>query len=123
MAPNPPPIRVNRAPVLTLWATVVAERLSYPAETALTLGRFVAGSSARAKARRLGIAEENQDAEERHARAAEPKPWRPTVRLLGRDIPVLAAADGTLPAKDDGKWARGACTTRPSRSRFEVELS
>jgi len=30
-----PPIRVNRAPVLTLWATVVAERLGYPPETAL----------------------------------------------------------------------------------------
>ena len=55
MAPAPPPIRVNRAPVLTLWATVVAERLGYPPETALTPGRFVAGSSARAKARRLGI--------------------------------------------------------------------
>jgi len=50
MPPTPPPIRVNRAPVLTLWATVVAERLGYPPETAVTLGRFVAGSSARAKA-------------------------------------------------------------------------
>jgi hypothetical protein len=47
MAPTPPLIRVNRAPVLTLWATVVAKRLGYPPETALTLGRFVAGSSAR----------------------------------------------------------------------------
>jgi hypothetical protein len=50
----PPPIRVNRAPVLTLWATVVAERLGNPPETALSLGRSVAGFSARAKARRLG---------------------------------------------------------------------
>ena len=74
MPDTPPPIRVNRAPVLTLWATVVAERLGYPPETALTLGRFVAGSSARAKARRLGISDEKQDAEERRARAAELKP-------------------------------------------------
>ncbi len=102
---HPSPIRVNRAPVLTLWATVVAERLGYPPETALTLGRFVAGSSARAKARRLGISDEKQDAEERHARAAELKPRRQTVRLLGRDIPVLAADDGTLRAEDDGKPA------------------
>ena len=100
-----PPIRVNRAPVLTLWATVVAERLGYPPETALTLGRFVAGSSARAKARRLGISDEKQDAEERHARAAELRPRRQTVQLLGRDIPVLAADDGTLRAEDDGKPA------------------
>jgi hypothetical protein len=63
-----PPITVNRAPVLTLCAAVVAERLGYPTDTALTLGRFVAWSSARAKARRLGIVEEN-DAEERHALA------------------------------------------------------
>ena len=100
-----PPIRVNRAPVLTLWATVVAERLGYPPETALTLGRFVAGSSARAKARRLGISDEKQDAEERHTRAAELKPRRQTVHLLGRDIPVLAADDGMLRAEDDGKPA------------------
>jgi hypothetical protein len=105
MPPAPPPIRVNRAPVLTLWATVVAERLGQPPETALTLGRFVAGSSARAKARRLGISDEKQEAEERHARAAELKPRRQTVRLLGRDIPVVAADDGTLRAEDDGKPA------------------
>ena len=100
-----PPIRVNRAPVLTLWAAIVAERLGHPPDTALTLGRFVAGSSARAKARRLGISDEKQDAEERHTRAAELKPRRQTVRLLGRDIPVLAADDGTLRADDDGKPA------------------
>ena len=100
-----PSIRVNRAPVLTLWATVVAERLGYPPETALTLGRFVAGSSARAKARRLGISDEKQDAEERHAKAAELKPRRQTVHLLGRDIPVLTADDGALRAEVDGKPA------------------
>ena len=34
-------IRVNRAPVLTLWATVVAERLGFDHDAALTLGRAV----------------------------------------------------------------------------------
>jgi hypothetical protein len=43
MPPASLPIRVNRAPVLTLWATVMAERLGYPVETALTFGSFVAG--------------------------------------------------------------------------------
>src|SRR5271157_1949531 len=47
-------ILVNRAPVLTLWAAVVAERLGHPADTALTLGRAVAGSAARVKARHIG---------------------------------------------------------------------
>jgi len=104
MAP-PLPIRVNRAPVLTLWATVVAERLGHLPETALTLGRFVAGSSARAKARRLGISDDKQDTDERNARAAELKPAKQVVRLLGRDIPVLVGDDGTLRAEDDGKPA------------------
>ncbi|HEY3848938.1 MAG TPA: hypothetical protein VGL95_17680, partial [Acetobacteraceae bacterium] len=88
-----------------LWATAVAERLGYSPETALTLGRFVAGPSARAKARRLGISEEKQDAEERHARAAKLRPRRQTVHLLGRHIPMLATEDGTLRAEDDGKPA------------------
>src|SRR4051812_9456314 len=98
------PIRVNRAPVLTLWAAVVAERLGHPPDTALTLARFVAGSSARAKARRLGLAEERHEAEEREAKAAAIKPHQ-TVRLLGRDVPVKLAPDGTLRAEDDGKPA------------------
>jgi hypothetical protein len=84
---------------------VVAERLGCPPETALTLDRSVAGSSARATARRVGINDEEQDAEERHIRAAELKPQRHTVRLLGRDIPVLAPDDRTLRAEDDGKPA------------------
>jgi hypothetical protein len=54
------PIRVNRAAVLTLGATIVAERLGYLPDTALTLGRFVAGSSTRAKVRSLGIAAPDQ---------------------------------------------------------------
>jgi hypothetical protein len=98
MVPSSPPIRVNRAPVLTLWATVVAERLGHPPETALTLGRFAAGSSARAKARRLGIIEERHETEERHAQAAALKPRRQTVHLHGRDIPVLVA--GVLPFRN-----------------------
>jgi hypothetical protein len=87
MPDAPSPIRVDRAPVLPLWAPVVAERLGCQPETLLTPSRFVAGSSARAKARRLGISDENQDAEERHARAAELKPRRQTIRLLGREAP------------------------------------
>jgi hypothetical protein len=120
MSDTQSPIRVNRAPVLTLWATVVAERLGYPPETPLTLGRFVAGSSARAKARRLGISDEKQDAEEHHARAAELKPRRLTVRVLGRDIPVLAADDGTLRAEDDGKPASAKSVTSNTRGRSVI---
>jgi hypothetical protein len=48
-------VTVNRAPVLTLWAAVVAERLGFDADVALTLGKAVAGLNAQAKGRRLGI--------------------------------------------------------------------
>jgi hypothetical protein len=48
-------VEVNRAPVLTLWAAVVAERLGHDRAAALTLGRAVAGLNAQAKGRALGI--------------------------------------------------------------------
>ena len=98
-------IRVNRAPVLTLWAAVVAERLGYPPETALTLGRFVAGSGARAKARRLGMVEETEETAERREKRREAQARLKSVRLLGREIPVVPAADGSLRAAEDGKPA------------------
>lgn len=110
-SPYPPamttagPMRVNRAALLTLWATIVAERLGYPSDTALTLGRFVAGSSARAKARSLRITDEPQDATDRRERAAAVIPQRQVVHLLGRDVPVVPADDGTMRANDKGQPA------------------
>ncbi|UCF35201.1 MAG: hypothetical protein JSV78_07830 [Phycisphaerales bacterium] len=48
-------VTINRAPVLTLWAAVVAEVLGFERDTALTLGKAVAGLNAQAKGRSLGI--------------------------------------------------------------------
>jgi hypothetical protein len=84
---------------------VVAEHLGYPPDTALTLGRAVCSASARTKVRHLGIMDEAQQAAERNVAAAALKPRVQTVRLLGRDIPVLPAADGPLRAEDGGKPA------------------
>jgi hypothetical protein len=84
---TPLPVPVNRAPVPTLWAAIVAERLGHPPDAALTLGRSVAYSSARAEARRLGIMDEAQETVERRMQAAELKPRRQTIRLLGRVVP------------------------------------
>ena len=47
-------ISINRAPVLTLGAAVVAQRLGFAEDEALTLGKAVAGLNAQAKGRRLG---------------------------------------------------------------------
>ncbi len=48
-------IMINRAPVLTLWAAIVAEKMGYEHDTALTLGKCVAGLNAQSKGRMLGI--------------------------------------------------------------------
>ena len=48
-------VMVNRAPVLTLWAAVVAERMGYDRDAALTLGKAVSGLNAQTKGRMLGI--------------------------------------------------------------------
>ena len=78
-----PPIQVNRAPVLALWATIVAEALGHPPDTALTLGRYVTSSSARIKARSIGVMDEAMEATERLARAEALKPAVEVIMLLG----------------------------------------
>jgi hypothetical protein len=84
-------IRVNRAPVLTSWAAIVAERLGHDPDLAITLGRAVAGSSARAKARAIGLddtdSDEGEDARQRREPDLAPAT---TVRLLGHDVLVTA---------------------------------
>jgi hypothetical protein len=61
-------VNINRAPVLTLWAAVVAERLGYDHEAALTLGKAVAGLNAQSKGRRLGMFEEPKGSHEARER-------------------------------------------------------
>jgi hypothetical protein len=48
-------IQINRASVLTLWATVVAERLGYDGDESLSLAKAITGLTAQTKGRRLGI--------------------------------------------------------------------
>lgn len=82
-------IRVNRAPVLTLWAAIVAERLGHDADAAITLGRAVAGSSARVKARAIGLEEKPTGGEPRDTTKATRLAPSQTVHLLGRNLPVV----------------------------------
>jgi hypothetical protein len=103
MTKAPVALKVNRAPVLTLWAAVVAERLGHPPDTALSLASAVAGTAARAKARRLGIAEETDHMKDR-AEAA-PRPAEGTARLLGKTIRLTRDGDGVVLAEGGGKPA------------------
>src|ERR1700683_5075868 len=48
-------VSINRAPVLTLWAALVAQRLGFDEDDSLTLGKALAGLNAQTKGRSLGI--------------------------------------------------------------------
>ena len=91
--PSASPIKVNRAPVLTLWAAVVAERLGFERAEALTLGRAVAGLSAHAKGVALGLIEPAPvEVGEQRRRLREGERLR--VDLLGRAVPVVRTPEG-----------------------------
>lgn len=87
-------IKINRAPVLTLWATIVAERLGYGKETALTLGKAVAGLNAQSKGRRLGIYEEKSDENKKEEKTKEKMAQPEFIELLGRGIPAVKTPNG-----------------------------
>ncbi len=86
-------VTVNRAPVLTLWVAVVAERLGFDADAALTLGKAVAGLNAQAKGRRLGIFKPPRLTEGQRPRkyGLGEDFW---VDLCGRAVPAKNTKDG-----------------------------
>jgi len=86
-------IKINRAPVLTLWAKVVSERLGYDTGEALSLAKALAGLNAQSKGRRLGIygkPEEAGDAEPKGREAVQQE----MVTVLGRPVPVVRTEKG-----------------------------
>ncbi len=86
-------IKINRAPVLTLWAAVVAQRLGYDWEEALTLGRAVADLNAYSKGVSLGLYKPAAEGERK--RPGKPRPSEILrVDLLHRVVPVMRAPEG-----------------------------
>jgi hypothetical protein len=115
-------VRINRAPVLTLWAAVVAERLGYDPQEALTLGRSVAGLNAQSKGRRLGIYEEPQESE-KEQKAPPPEPENLTyVDVLGRKVPAVKTEQG-MRAVDNGKPIHPESVERYLESKFKNEYN
>jgi hypothetical protein len=85
-------VLINRAPVLTLWASVVAGRLVYKRDEALSLGKAVAGLTAQSKGQRLGIFKPSPNELKKvreHGRGEEF--W---VDLLGRALPAMNTEKG-----------------------------
>lgn len=85
-------ILINRAPVLILWASVVAERLGFNRDEALSLGKAVAGLTAQSKGRRLGIYKAVPKEIKRARAQKRGEEFR--VEICGRPVPAINTADG-----------------------------
>lgn len=117
-------LRINRAPVLTLWGAVVAQRLGLPRETALGCGQAVAGMTAYSKGVRLGI---YAPPEERPHEPPPPKPAGVTgairdVHLLGRIVHVGETKDGPR-AISKGEVVKPEAVERYLRGKFGDRLA
>jgi hypothetical protein len=113
-------IRINRAPVLTLWAAVVAERLGFDPDAALTLGRAVAGLNAYSKGVSLGLFEPSSKAVDEQLQKAKVGTTL-HVDLLRRAVPVVKTAAG-LRAVSNDRPISSASVERYLESKFGENL-
>jgi hypothetical protein len=110
---------INRAPVLTLWAFVVAMRQGHDEEFALTLGQALAALNAQSKGRRLGIFEADGKKETGENKKT---PTAGAVRLLGRDVPIQKAS-GDLRAAPGGEVIQPKAVRTYLESKFGEHLA
>ena len=112
-------ILINRAPVLTLWATTVAERLGFDHDEALSLGKAVAGLTAQSKGRRPGIYKPVPK-EIRKARARK-RGEEFFVEVCRRSIPAINA-EGGVRAVTKGRPIEPGSVERYLESKFGSSL-
>ena len=93
-------VMINRAPVLTLWATLVAEVLGFDHDEALTLGRAVAGLNAYSKGLALGLFQPTSKAIKEQRRKLR-KEETVTVDLLHRAVPARYTDEGLRAVSGD----------------------
>ncbi len=86
-------ITINRAPVLTLWAAVVAEELGYDRDAALTLGKAMAGLTAQTKGRMIRVFKppKTRDGKPPKKIGLGEEFW---VEICGRPVPAKNTEDG-----------------------------
>lgn len=113
-------ITINRAPVLTLWAVIVAERLGFDPDEALTLGKAVAGLNAQAKGQRLGIFHPREEKPEKARERGAGETF--LIELVGRPVPVTNTADG-IRATIKGKPITPESVTRYLEGKFGDNLA
>jgi hypothetical protein len=115
-------LKINRAPVLTLWAKVVGERLGYKTDEALSLAKAVAGLNAQSKGRRLGIYEKPEEGVERAKPKAKEGPGPTMVTVLGRPVPTTKA-DGEIRAIIKGEEIKPEPVRRYLQQKFGEALA
>ena len=109
-------LTINRAPVLTLWAAVVAERLGFDRDEALTLGRAVAGLNAYAKGKSLGLFSPTpEDVGKKRKELREREGL--SVDLLQRAVPATRTREG-LRALSKDKPIKPESVQRYLESKF-----
>ena len=85
-------ILINRAPVLTLWAAVVAERLGFKPRRGLISWKGLAGLNAQSKGQRLGIFKPTPKELKKVREHERGEEFR--VELLGRALPAMNTEEG-----------------------------
>src|SRR5512136_368601 len=118
-------IKINRAPVLTLWGVIVAERLGYSHDEALTLGKALAGLTAQSKGQRLGIYTKGEaELDEKRGQKAKERQAGETlmVEVVGRMIPAVQTGHG-LRATVKGEEIDPKSVERYLEKKFGVELA
>jgi hypothetical protein len=112
-------IQINRAPVLTLWASVVAERLGFKHDEALSLGKAVAGLTAQSKGQWLGIFKPTPKELKKVREHERGEGFR--VELLGRALPAMNTNQGVR-AVTESKPIDPEGVERYLESKFENAL-
>ena len=105
-------VSINRAPVLTLWAAVVAQRLGFDEDEALSLGRAVAGLNAQTKGRRLGIFKPHEEKPTKAREKARGEEF--WIEICGRPVPAKNTDEGI-------RAVRGAQKIEPDGVRRYLE--
>lgn len=118
-------IKINRAPVLTLWSVIVAERLGYSHDESLSLGKAVAGLNAQSKGRRLGIynkpAESTAEAEGSKKTKERQSGEVFMIEVVGRPVPAIHTEHG-LRASVNGEEINPKSTERYLEQKFGAAL-
>ncbi|GAA5924819.1 sugar porter family MFS transporter [Sporobolomyces koalae] len=106
---------VNRAPVMTAWATVVGERLGFSRQEALSIAHVFTNLNATSKAVSIGLKPESELKDEIGSS-------QPFVELMGRKVPVLSTHDSGWRAISNGVVAEPSKAFAYVQSAFRQQM-